>query len=95
MEIDSDDDVIAFVDKYIVPTENEQLKDLVRSRQTHHLTRICKKKKRLNCRFNFSKIPIRNNCYSSTANWETSKTGDGKCQKGLNHLGENTTGYWH
>lgn len=45
---ESDQEVVAFIDSYIscaIPEEDETLKDLVTSRQIHHHTRTCKKKK--------------------------------------------------
>ena len=61
-EIDksTDEEVIAFVDQHIscsLPENDESLKNLVASRQVHHHTRTCKKKKGINCRFHFPKPP--------------------------------------
>lgn len=57
---DPDDDVVAFIDKYISDTvpqieDDENLRNLVLSRQIHHRTRTCKKKTGLECRFHFPK----------------------------------------
>lgn len=59
---ESDQQVVAFIDSYIscaIPEEDETLKDLVTSRQIHHHTRTCKKKKNVNCRFHFPKPPAK------------------------------------
>lgn len=59
---ESDQEVVAFIDSYIscaIPEEDETLKDLVTSRQIHHHTRTCKKKKNVNCRFHFPKPPAK------------------------------------
>lgn len=59
---ESDQEVVAFIDSYIscaIPEEDETLKDLVTSRQIHHHTRTCKKKKTVHCRFHFPKPPAK------------------------------------
>ena len=62
LDQDSDEDVIAFIDKTItcaIPDQatDEELRELVKSRQTHHHTRTCKKRKGIECRFHLKKNP--------------------------------------
>ncbi|XP_070548888.1 uncharacterized protein [Ptychodera flava] len=62
LDKNTDEDVILFIDKYIscaIPDKDTDpvLHDLVISRQTHHHTRTCKKRKGLECRFHFKKPP--------------------------------------
>lgn len=47
---ESDQEVVAFIDSYIscaIPEEDETLKDLVTSRQIHHHTLTCNKRRRM------------------------------------------------
>ncbi|XP_033759087.1 uncharacterized protein LOC117341337 [Pecten maximus] len=60
LDKDSDEEVIKFIDRYIScehPESDDELASLVASRQTHHHTRTCKKKKSVSCRFHFPKPP--------------------------------------
>ncbi|KAK3100749.1 hypothetical protein FSP39_024640 [Pinctada imbricata] len=61
LDKDTDQDVIKFVDKYIScsipPEDNSVLSHLVTSRQMHHHTRTCTKKKGVKCRFHYPKPP--------------------------------------
>ena len=53
------DNVVTFIDTYIscaIP-EDVSLKELADSRQVHHHTRTCRKKKNVNCRFYYPKPP--------------------------------------
>ena len=59
---DSDEEVVAFIDKHIscqLPASNEDpdLHKLVDKLQRYHHTRTCKKKKGVSCRFHFPKPP--------------------------------------
>ena len=60
LDKDSDEEVIAFINKYItceIPDKETDsiLNELVLSRQTHHHTKTCTKKKDVECRFHFKK----------------------------------------
>jgi len=73
-----DDDVISLIDKHIssvVPQveEDDSLRSLVLSRQVHHHTRTCKKKKGLECRFHFPKPPSTSTLVSRVPCEENSK----------------------
>ena len=62
IDTDTDEECIAFINKYIScaipnPDEDKELYDLVRSRQIHHHTRTCKKNKRKSCRFGYPRPP--------------------------------------
>jgi hypothetical protein len=72
----SDEGIISFVDKYVrgvVPNDDEQLRDLVVSRQMHHHARTCRKKKGLECRFHFPKHPSQATVVSRVPVRENSK----------------------
>ncbi|XP_070573805.1 uncharacterized protein [Ptychodera flava] len=82
LDKDTDEDVISFIDKYIscaIPDDTDPvLRDLVISRQTHHHTRTCKKRKGLECRFHFKKPP---SSETVIARKETSKEAITKAKK--------------
>ena len=62
LDIDSDNACIAFINRYIscnIPdkSEDNELHNLVISRQIHHHTRTCKKNKTKDCRFGYPRMP--------------------------------------
>ena len=62
IDTESDEQCIAFIDRYIScaipdPQEDEELYNLVVSRQIHHHTRTCKKNKNKSCRFGYPRPP--------------------------------------
>ena len=62
IDTDTDEECIAFINKYIScaipdPDDDKELYDLVLSRQVYHHTRTCKKNKRKSCRFGYPRPP--------------------------------------
>ena len=62
LDRETDDQCIAFINKYIscqMPNENEdsELFQLVKTRQIHHHTRTCKQNKNKSCRFGYPRSP--------------------------------------
>ena len=65
LDNDSDQQITVFVNRFItceLPDEQDDpvLHDLVKSRQSHHHTRSCKKKVGVPCRFLYPKPPLNN-----------------------------------
>ena len=62
VDLQPDDEVVAFIDNAVTCTIPDEQKDpllhnLVRSRQLHHHTKTCKKKKGVSCRFHYPRPP--------------------------------------
>ena len=78
LDNDPDTDVIKFIDRHItckIPddTNDPVLRDLVTSRQKHHHTRTCTKKKGVECRFHYPKPPSSSTIISRVPNDEKAK----------------------
>ena len=67
--VNSDEELIAFIDKYIfceIPQENDPLCEVVKKCQTHKcLKNKCKRKNGIDCKYNFPKLPTESTVISS------------------------------